>query len=87
MKVIKEYLLNKDEISKQTLYLPKKAEIVGVQNFNDSLRLIVLGSPGEFTTLRTFKVCSSEETIYNDTVKYIGSYLGDYGLRHIVEIF
>ena len=87
MKTIQEYRLDSLNIAPQTLYLPKDAEVVGVYGCVDGINLIVVITPNNIeTTLRTFKICATLETLYIDSFKYIGSLRDDFGAQHIIEI-
>lgn len=90
MKVIKEYLLDSKVLSPQTLYLPANAQVINVQDTEKGLMLLAIVTPEELVVdlpeLRTFKICTNDEKIYADTVKYVGSYQGLVGMRHIIEI-
>ena len=87
MKTIKEYLLDKKCVTPQTVYLPKGAEIVAINDSNTEFNLVAIINPMEATTeLHTFKVCLPGENLYVDTVKYIGSFKGSFGLEYIVEL-
>ena len=86
MKTIKEYLLDKKCVTPQTAYLTRNAEVVGVQDTLKGLVLLAVVDPTEtLTDLRTFKVCSIEETIYADNLKYIGNFQSIVGVQHVVE--
>lgn len=90
MKLIKEFLLDSKLLSPQTLYLPADTQVVNVLNTETGLMLLTITIPDEVTTqlpvLRTFKICTSDEKIYAHTVKYIGSFNGLSGIRHVIEI-
>ena len=83
MKTIKEYRLNKDLITPQTLYITKDACIVNLVDLDFDLALITISDYTEQATeLRTFKICNTYEPIYEDNIKYIGSF----GTQHVIEI-
>lgn len=87
MRVIKEYLLDKTCIIEQTIYLPKNAEVVAVQNTSHGLFLQAISDFTEPTTeLRTFKICSADENVYADRILYIDNFEGPYGRKHVIEI-
>lgn len=87
MKTIKEYLLNKECFAAQMVYLPIGADVVALQDAGESLKLIVtINSATTLTELRTFKICTSNEILYADTIKYIGSFVSLIGTIHVVEI-
>ena len=83
MKTIKEYRLKKDVITPQTFYITKGAEVVNAIDLDFDLALIVLCDATSIESdLRTFRVCSLYETIYDDNIKYICNF----GTQHVVEI-
>ena len=87
MLVFKEYVIDKKSIAVQTTYLPENANIVNVKSSDKGLSLIALVDPIALTTeLRTFKICTDDENIYFDTVKYLGSFESDLGMRHVIEL-
>ncbi len=86
MRTIKSYLLDKSSIGIQSLYLPSDAKLVSIQDTDIGLTMFAVTDPNNHRTdLRTFKICSADETIYNDNIVYIGSYKSDNGIRHVVE--
>lgn len=83
MKIIKEYRLKKEIITTQTFYITKNADVVGTADFDFDIGLFVIcDATTAETDLRTFKICYSYETIYEDNIKYIGTV----GTQHIIEI-
>lgn len=83
MKTLKEYRIKKDIITPQTVYVTRGAEVVNLIDLGFDLSLIVLcDSTSSVSDLRTFRVCSLYETIYDDNIKYIGSF----GSQHVIEI-
>lgn len=83
MKTIKEYRIKKDIITPQTFYITKGAEVVNLIDLDSDLALIVVcDSISRESDLRTFRVCSLYETIYDDSIKYIGNF----GTQHVIEI-
>jgi hypothetical protein len=83
MKTLKEYRLKKDIITSQTFYITKGAEIVNLVDLDFDLALIALcDSTSNEADLRTFRVCSLYETIYDSNIKYIGNF----GTQHVIEI-
>lgn len=83
MKTLREYRLKKDIITPQTFYITRGADVVNLIDLDLDLSLIVLcDSVNSESDLRTFRVCSLYETIYDDNIKYIGSF----GNQHVVEI-
>lgn len=83
MKTIKEYRLRKDIITPQTFYITKGAKIVNLIDLGFDLSLIVVcDSTENETDLRTFKVCSLYETIYESDIEYIGNF----ATQHVIEI-
>lgn len=86
MRVIKEYRLNKDCVSTQTIYLPRGAEPLAVRNTPSGLLLQAMSDFAETETeLRTFKICSVEENIYVDAINYIDNFESSTGIRHVLE--
>ena len=87
MKTIRELLLDASVISPQTLYVPIDAEIVDVHMTPAGLKLIIITNPIENNSqLKTFKICATDENIYHDTVKYIGSFEATTGKRFVIEL-
>lgn len=87
MKIIRELLLDASVISPQTLYVPVDAEIADVQMTPAGLKLIIITNPIENNSqLKTFKICTTDENIYYDTVKYIGSFEATTGKRFVIEL-
>lgn len=87
MKTIRELLLDASVISPQTLYVPIDAEIVAVHMTPAGLKLIIITNPIENNSqLKTFKICATDENIYHDTVKYIGSFEATTGKRFVIEL-
>lgn len=87
MKIIRELLLDASVISPQTLYVPVDAEIADVQMTPAGLKLIIITNPIENNSqLKTFKICTTDENIYHDTVKYIGSFEATTGKRFVIEL-
>lgn len=90
MKLFREYFLDSAAVTQQTLYLPKDANIVKVNFTDKGLALLAIVTPEECNTelpeLRTFKICVNEENLYIDTVKYIGSFESNLGIKHLIEI-
>ena len=90
MKLFREYLLDSCVNSEQTIYLPKCADIVDVNYLDNSLKLLALVVPEELSgalpELRTFKICTTEENLYFDTIRYIGSFKSSLGIRLLIEI-
>ena len=87
MKIIRELLLDASVISPQTLYVPVDAEIVDVQMTPAGLKLIIITNPIENNSqLKTFKISATDENIYHDTVKYIGSFEATTGKRFVIEL-
>jgi hypothetical protein len=87
MKNFKEYLLDKKCTLPQSIYLPKKAEAVSVYDTEKGLKLLALVSSIELETdLRTFKICTVDENIYMDNIRYIGSFTSITGLKHVIEV-
>lgn len=91
MKKIKEFLLDNKSLSTQTLYLPAGAKVLNVYDTEKGLILLTLVPPEEVSIeppeLRIFKICTTDEKFYIDTVEYIGSYKSSIGMRHVFEIF
>ena len=84
MKVIKEYKLQKDTLTPQTLYITKGAEFVGVTDNGFDYVIFALCDYTEVNTeLRTFQLFNTHSNIYENTIKYIG-YCGTN--QHIIEI-
>ena len=87
MKMFKEYLIDKKCSAPQNVYMVQGAEVVNVQDTDKGLMLIALrNSTNSLTELHTFKICSNNENIHTDTVKYIGSYQSLLGIQHVIEI-
>ena len=85
MKVIKEYRLKKDIIATQTLYINKGAEIVSLVDMGyNELALFTLCDPlSTDTDLRTFRVCPTYATIYDNDIRYVGSFELN---QHVIEV-
>jgi hypothetical protein len=90
MKVFKEYLLDEQILTPQTICLPYAADVVNIIDTAKGPVLLAIVTPEEFTMglpeLRTFKICVNDENIYANTVKYIGSFVSSIGIKHIIEI-
>lgn len=87
MKMFKEYILDSKCLTPQTMYLPQDADVVGAYFTETCLVLLAIMSPvTNLTELRTFKICTNDENIYVDTVKYIDSFNSAFGIRHVIEI-
>ena len=85
MKIIKEYRIKKDIITAQTLYINKGAEIVSLVDlgYNELAILTICDPLSTDTDLRTFKVCTTYATIYDNNVKYVGNFELN---QHVIEI-
>ena len=88
MRAFKEFLLDTGNLEDQTIYMPCGSEVVGLAKSGDLVKIIALvyytgaeASPD----IRSFRVCLSDEIFYAGTVKYIGSFDGPLGLRHVIE--
>jgi hypothetical protein len=89
VKTFNKFLLDENSLSKQTVYMPHETEVVDVVKSDLGVMLIALNQNASAAAppdLHTFKICASDEIFYVDTVKYIGSYVGKLGLRHVIEI-
>ena len=87
MKVIKEYLLDKTNVAKQALYITQGADIVYIRDTDIGLMLYcIVNATENKTELRTFKICSVSENIYEDDIKYLGAFQSSVGMRHVIEI-
>ena len=83
MKTLKQYNIKKDLITPQTCYITRGAEIVSLLDLGFDLALVALCDITETNLdLRTFKICSSFESIYEDNIRYIGNF----GEQHVIEI-
>ena len=84
MKTIKEYRIKKDIITPQTVYITKGASVVKLLDLGyNELALFVLCDPLQNDSdLRTFKICSTHETLYTDAVCYIGTFDN----QHVIEL-
>ena len=84
MKTIREYRLRKELVGNQTCYITKDAEVVGIEDldYNEVALFALCDSIESATDLRTFRLCTTYETVYDDTVAYIGHI----GTLHILEI-
>lgn len=88
MKAIKRYFLDKNVTVNQTIYLPDEAEITDVKDTSKGLNLYALVDITKpAISLHTFKILNTGEAFYADNCKYIGSFEGNYGVRHVIEIF
>lgn len=87
MKKIKEYILDKRCLTPQTFYMPKSAEAFTVQDSEDDLKLVFFVSVKDsFPVLRTFKICTKNENIYADNIKYIDKFMSSTGIKYVIEI-
>ena len=87
MKRVRDYILDSTRIINQTLYLPKGAEIISIENSGSLLTLYVLLDPTEVQDdLRTFKICTTSQNFFEDNVKFLGTFKSDFGPRHLFEI-
>lgn len=87
MNTIKEYLLDSKCVTRQTIYLPKNAKIVDVQETPNGLMLFAVVNPVETSNdLRIFKICTLNETLYEDSIEYIGNFVSITGLKHVIEV-
>lgn len=90
MKQIKEIYLNLSEIAVQSIYVPDDAEIIGAKTITDDSTVAALfvltDSLNSNMTLKKFKVCDTNETIYSCDLKYIDSCTSDSKFKHILEI-
>lgn len=88
MKIFKEITLE-PILTPQTFYLDASAEVLDLINADDKITILMLTPQVEAinkTVLRTFKICLPDETLYNDAVKYIGSFNALSGRRYVIEI-
>lgn len=84
MKAVKEYKLQKDILTPQTLYITKGAELVGVTDNDFDYVIFALCDYAEPNTeLRTFQVFNSHSNIYENHIKYVGHCGSN---QHIIEI-
>ena len=90
MKTFKEFLLDDKNISEQSIYLPAGAKIVNVYMTSTGLMLIAIVKPAGYEVdlpeNRIFKICETDEIFYAQAVKYIGSFQGTFGTRHVIEV-
>ena len=87
MKILKEILLDSTVITPQTVYTPKNSEVVDVYLSGTNIKILVLTDPNETDfQLKTFKICTKDENIYFDAVKYIGTFETDLGKWFLIEI-
>lgn len=90
MKTFKEFLIDDKVISEQSIYLPAGADVVNVLMTEAGLILLAIVKPVGYETElpenRTFKICETDEIFCANTVKYIGSFTGLLGFRHVIEI-
>lgn len=90
MRAFKEYLLKENELTDQTVYMPPEAEVVNVVKSTKGIALIAItkhtGYNNASPEIRTFKICTTDEIFYVDTVKYIGSFESSIGTRHVIEV-
>ena len=89
MRVFKEYLLDDKSLSTQTLYLPIGAEIVNIVKTPAGLKLLAIvkhtGYEQESLELHKYQICINDEIFYANTVKYMGSFESDIGIKHVIE--
>jgi hypothetical protein len=88
MRAFKDYLLDEHSVMPQTIHMSQEADVVKVARTNKGLVLIALTKATELEapSLRTFKICNTDEIFYANVVKYIDSFEGTLGLRHVIEI-
>lgn len=87
MKTLKEITLDSAVLTPQTVYLAKGAEVLDLAVEDKILKLTILKDiDAENNQLRTFKICTKDENIYFDAVKYIGSFETMLGKRYLLEI-
>lgn len=90
MKTFKEYILDEKFVGEQAIYMPHGAIVVNVSESNKGLILLAIATPEACTVdlpeIRTFKICATDEIFYANTVKYIGSFKSELGIKHVIEI-
>jgi hypothetical protein len=90
MRVFKEYLLDEKILSIQTLYLPSSAEVVNILKTTAGLKLLVIVKHASYEQepleLHKYQICVNDEIFYTNTVKYIGSFESDVGVKHVIEV-
>ena len=90
MKQIKEIYLKLDETSIQTVYIPADSEIIGAKTISEYpstvILLVLTSSLDSSMTLKKFKICDTNETVYNCNLSYIDSCIVDSKLKHVLEI-
>ena len=90
MKTIREFLLDSNIFTPQSIYLPADADVIDVLNSEKGLMLLAIVPPDEYAVelpeLRTFKICIIDEKILAGTVKYIGSFEATTGKRFVIEL-
>lgn len=87
MTKIKEFLLDRDSMNNQTVYMPVGAQLFTVTDSATGLFIVAAVDVAEtHNQLRTFKICDSNGWFMEPVVKYVGSFITDGGMRHVVEI-
>lgn len=87
MKAVYEYLLNSHTVGKQTIYLPRGAEVITAKNTENGFLLYVLASSAEpYVELRTFQICTTAGLISDDNIRYIASCDVEGCLLHVFEV-
>ena len=87
MRSIYEYILDDEDMTLQSFYLPVGADVIAIQKSSKRLILSVLGPLiATSKTIRSFKICKANETIYYDNIKYIGSYESELEIYYVIEV-
>jgi hypothetical protein len=84
VKIVREYRLRKELVGNQTCYITKGAEVVGIEDlgYNEVALFAICDSVESTTDLRTFRLCNTYETIYDNAIAYVGRA----GALHVLEI-
>lgn len=84
---IKEFLLDRDSMNNQTVYMPVGAQLFTVTYSTAGLFVVAAVDIAETQCqLRTFKICDSDGWFVEHAIKYVGSFNTDSGMRYVVEI-
>jgi hypothetical protein len=87
MRAIKEYIIDQKVVEPQTLYMVRGAEVVGLIDGDSNVKIVTVIDPTEsISDLRTFKICTTTDTIYSDNITYVGNFLSAFGTKYVIEV-
>lgn len=88
MQELREFLLTADVFDEHLCYVPKNSTLLGVYETDKGLILYTLSETSELCTeLRKVKLFAVNDTIYNDSVKYLNMFMHtNYGALFVFEL-